>query len=352
MKRLVLLILLIATPTIAAGFEVSGWIPYWKVKEGAADARRHLDQLTEINPFSYVVNEEGKIKDLAKMKQSAWTKLIKEAKRQKVRVVPTVMWSDGAKTHAILSNQESRNKLVREIANLVKKQKYDGIDIDFEAKKAETKDYFSAFLTELKIALGNKQLSCTIESRTPPESLYRTMPVKLEFANDLPTIARVCDQVKVMTYDQRNADIKLNDAKGFLPYMPVSDVDWVRKVMVHMAQVIPKEKLVVGIPTYGHEYELRGSNERYTYKRLWSLNPEYAWETARLYNIAPGRLSSGEAGFNYIATSSPRGTLNFITWSDAEAVRQKVDLARELGLGGVAIFKIDGGEDARLWDLF
>jgi spore germination protein YaaH len=41
-----------------------------------------------------------------------------------------------------------------------------------------------------------------------------------------------------------------------------------------------------------------------------------------------------------------------VWWSDAQAAADKVKLARELGLRGVSFFKIDGGEDMGIWNLF
>lgn len=38
-------------------------------------------------------------------------------------------------------------------------------------------------------------------------------------------------------------------------------------------------------------------------------------------------------------------------WSDSLAVAQKIALAKQLGIKGVAIFKFDGGEDQGVWEL-
>ena len=44
------------------------------------------------------------------------------------------------------------------------------------------------------------------------------------------------------------------------------------------------------------------------------------------------------------------GTVRYVTWSDSVAIAQKIALAKQLGIRGVAIFKIDGGEDQNLWN--
>jgi hypothetical protein len=47
-----------------AKFEYSGWLPYWKEASSTQDALAHIDQLTEINPFVYVLQKDGTIRDM------------------------------------------------------------------------------------------------------------------------------------------------------------------------------------------------------------------------------------------------------------------------------------------------
>ena len=378
------LITFMALPASAATFEVSGWIPWWREKEGAKSAQLNLTRLSEINPFGFAVKNDGTLSDVMGIKKSPWTKLIKEARKKKVKVVPTVMWSDGARIHEILTDEDKREKHIKAIVSMVKKGKYEGVDINYEGKLAATREGFSTFLTELDKALGSKYLSCTIESRTPPDSLYTT-PREVQYVNDFKVIGQVCDRVKIMTYDQQRADIKLNAQNAATPYAPVSDVAWVRKVMTVAMAEIPKEKIMLGIPTYGYEYEIIASANRFTnYAKVWALNPQYGIDRAKEFNITPGRTAAGEMGFTYRpATTTPyfptslpvaagsaahnlvsaqslsysnltglRVPFYLVTWSDAEAVKQKVDLAKQLGIAGVAFFKIDGAEDKNIWKLF
>ena len=377
---------LIFSPALAAAqttqkLEVSGWIPYWREEQGAADALAHLDQLTEINPFVYIVQTDGTVLDAAGIADEPWKGLLQEAKKKKVRVIPTVMWSDGAAMHKILSNQKTRNKLQDDITAIAVNEGFDGVDIDFEGKWAETKDYFSLFLKGLYSRMGKKWVMCTIEARTPLDSRYLGTPPAGAglYANNFKEINKYCDRVRLMTYDQGTIDQRLNRARG-APYIPLSDPGWVEKVVQLVSKDIPKRKLAIGIPTYGYEYEVTPlSVYGYNYDVQWSFNPRYAVELARSLGITPRRMSSGEIGFAYTPAVTPPPPLDANTstlpiptglntqapaavalatapftllwWSDAQAIKDKVDLARRLGVRGVAVFKIDGGEDPAMWSV-
>ncbi|MGB4076196.1 MAG: glycosyl hydrolase family 18 protein [Minisyncoccia bacterium] len=375
----------VARAALEESFEVSGWIPYWAVSKGTRSAGENIEALSAVMPFVYAVQKDGTPKDLGGMSKASWKRLMALAKNEGIRVTPTVMWSDTDTIHAILSNSAKRAAHVQEIAELVKKKRYDGIDIDYEGKLAKTRPYFSKFLKELDEALEEKFLSCTIEARTPPEDLYTTIPASLEYANDYEAINEHCDRVNIMAYDQQRADLSLNNARRGTPYYPNADTDWVEKVMKLAAKTIDPDRLVIGIPTYGREIAVKVSPEWFeSYDQLWSVNPSYAEETAEDEDVKPSTNKAGERSYSYLPKDAsvrlsslpkaPRGTLsgdeialralayanktgksltvNVVWWSDADAVKDKIELAEELGLRGVALFKIDGGEDEDIWDLF
>lgn len=374
--------------------ETSGWLPYWKEASSTLDALQHLDQLTEINPFVYVLQSDGTIQDMAGIADEPWASLIAAAKAKKVRVIPTIMTGSGETVHKLLSNAQTRVQLEDDIAALVIREGFDGIDIDFEGKRYETRAYFSTFLKGLYQRMGKKWVMCTIESRTPLEDRYfgtTPPPDAGQYANDFVEINKYCDRVRFMTYDQQTIDMKRGseaDAAGKL-YGPVADTVWVEKAMREALKTIPKHKVVLGIATYGYEWDVTAYADGYVYDLLWSFGPGYATPIATQYGITPSRQFSGEIGFSYtpsaglaappqgaieLSAHAPSGTssadqaaagaraaaqannsnhsFRYMVWQDAQAIKDKMDLARRLGIKGVAAFRLDGGQAPGFWDVF
>lgn len=366
--------------------EFSGWIPYWRTDAGIQDVTPHLSQLTSVMPFGYTVKSNGTLSDTAKITEEPWKSFIATAKKNKVRVIPTVMWGNGDTIHKILSNTKTRIALEDEIANMVKKNGFDGIDIDFEAKKHETVDYFSTFLKGLYQRMGNKWVYCTVEARMPLNDRYSpgaTIPADAtDYANDYAQINKYCDRVEIMAYDQGVIDVRLNKARS-APYAPVADPGWVESMVTLAMNDIAKNKIIIGIPTYGYEYTVTPlATGGYKYDVLWPFNLKYATDIATKLGITPTRTSANEIGFSYdpkkLEAIAPTGSestqtqqntvsssvaqnagsqvdtsqpFNYLSWSDATAIADKVALARKLGVRGVAVFKFDGGEDQGMWNV-
>ena len=372
-------------------FEVSGWLPYWRAATSTADVLPHLNKLTEINPFGYTVKNDGTLFDAANLNSatSTYEPLISAARADHVRVIPTVMWSNTGAIDKVLSSPTLRKQNVNAIVAMVKQNNFDGVDIDYEGKKASDITYFSDFLQELYTAMGNKWVDCTIEARTPPQDLNTNAPLsQIQYANDFTAINKYCDRVRLMTYDQESIDKTLNAAAGNNIYTPVSDPKWDTAVIQLAEKTIKPSKLELGVATYGYEYNVTpyANNSGWLYDLLWSFNPGYATQLENEFHVVPMRDSAGELAFTYTPTTTPAvlpagtapatsttgnsisaavgtavvyaadpnalpGTVRYVTWSDSVAIAQKVALAKKLGIRGVAIFKLDGGEDQNIWNV-
>ena len=122
----------------------------------------------------------------------------------------------------------------------------DGIDLDYENLPAKYRGAYGAFIKTLSAKLhdaGKKISICVAYSpgmiqASPDPGFY-----------DPGVIAKHCDLVRVMCYDKHLAS---QPGHG-----PTSTAPWARSAMKYWLQHIPREKLVMGLPAYSNDYDIR-----------------------------------------------------------------------------------------------
>ncbi len=357
------------------------WLPFWKAQGGAQDVSVNLDKLDEVSPFSYEIGTGGKIIDDANINNGSWSGWFSAAHDLGTKIVPTIAWFDGGAMYNLLSNTKTRQAHEDAITALAKAQKFDGIDIDYENKFSKVKPYFSLFIQGLATRLhaAKKTLTCTIEPRSPATDIWVTPPNPLPYSDDYTVLNKYCDEIRVMAYDQGTVDLTLNAQKGSSTlYAPVADPDWVTRVLQNMLTTISPKKVMLGIPTYGYEYQVSWKNGVTTYQRVRSFTFQEAMDRADLVGIAPVRDNAGELSYAYqtstyvsaipatltsyvsstkpqvlsvTSTPLPANATNtmFVSFSDSQSALDKINLAKKYGLRGVMFFKADGELDPAIW---
>lgn len=323
----------------------SAWIPYWKKTAGVEETTANLSKLNEISPFSYTVSAMGELVDTMKLNSDPWPTLFKNARAKKVKILPSILWTDSRAIDQTLRSTTTRQAQIKKIMSEVATRNFDGIDIDYENKFASTSPFFSIFLRDLGTQLHakGKTLSCTIEARTPSASRYLVIPKVIEYANDYPSLNKYCDQVRLMVYDQGAVDIKLNMAKRLGGvYYPIADPTWARKVVELALEDINAKKLVLGVATYGYELEVTDKIKYFDYTKIRSLSYLDFLQLAVDTKTVPKRNNAGELSFVY---RTKEGKIRFASFSDAQAMADKIFVARLYNLRGIAIFKVDGESD-------
>lgn len=368
MFRKIILLLsfsVLASPFLAsaAAFEYSGWLPFWRKMSGLREITPYSKQINSLSPFSYEVNKDGSLVDKAGIANDpVWLTWLSAGQDLGMKIIPSVAWFDGEGLHSMLSSKSKRTAHINAIVKLVREKKFNGIDIDYENKKAETKPYFSAFIKELSAALKKykKTLTCTVEPRTPDKDRFKVIPKDLGYANDYAVLNKYCDEVRVMAYDQGRYDLTLNDTNKSVMYAPVADPKWVEKVIGEVLKEVSAKKVVLGVPTYGYEWQLTPNGTSTSYMRLRAHTYKTATERMSSLGLSASRSSAGELFFSYTTSTLVTATTTvpnipnitrYVTFTDKEAMQAKINLAKKMKLRGVIFFKFDGENDPELWKL-
>ena len=280
------MILAAALPLVSSAaakpkFYYGVWLPFWQAQNGASDISINLDKLQEVSPFSYEISSNGGLVDDLNIGNGSWDAWFSSARELGVKIIPTVAWFDGSSMLTLMQNTKKRQAHEDMIAALAKSENFDGIDIDYEDKPAAIRPYFSLFIQGLaqRLHAMNKTLTCTVESRTPPSD--GTVVTPDQRANNYVVLNQYCDEVRVMAYDQGLVDQNLDEAKGSSTlYAPVADPAWVNIVLQQALQDIKPSKIMLGIPTYGYEYQVTWNDGVTTYAQVRSFTFTQAMDRA------------------------------------------------------------------------
>lgn len=220
--------------------------------------------------------------------------------------------------HELLTSSQNRKRLIDNIVYVVKRDGYDGVNIDFEFIDPADGPYFTTFLRELKNSLGeNIPLSVAVFARTGKEK----WPVAYEYEN----IGKIADYVVVMAYDYSYA----TSAPG-----PVAPLWWVREVADYMAKSIPREKIILGLPTYGYDWSSAGGRATtVTFSRLNNLKNKYKL----------GEYFDQNSMSPYYIYSDEYGNKHTIWLENKTSLEEKIKVAKDYGLGGISFWRIGNG---------
>jgi spore germination protein len=237
---------------------VMGFLPYWRLDQIQSI---NPDKLSEINYFSLSVLPNGHIATVTNGETDpGWNGWIQQSTKDFLtksqimgaKVTVTISVQDNQLIQAILSSATVQQNLISDIVNQIKERKLNGINIDFEYS-GEPDDslqqeftYFSKNLsTALKAQNQNVALSLSIMPLSARDmDLY-----------NLAQLLPIYDHFIGMSYDYygQTADIAgpVAPMYGFKQGTYFFDVT---TTYSDYLKFIPKNKIIMGIPTYGWEW--------------------------------------------------------------------------------------------------
>jgi len=260
-------------------------------------------------------------------------------------------WSFGtAKFKEVAKTRFSRQTFVFSAVDFLREHNFDGLDMDWEYPKSSDKENFSALLSELRQAFDYEAEDSGKEALL----LSAAVPVgpdNVRGGYDVPAVAKALDFVNLMAYDFHG---KWESQAGHNAplFAPSSDSEWRKQLSVEFAAKMwtrlgtPKEKLVIGMPTYGRSFTLSNPSQ-------YVVNsPASGGGTAGEYTREAGFLAYYEIcemlqkGSNYIWDNEMKVPYlvkgnQWVGFDDERSIRNKMDWVKDNGYAGAMVWTVD-----------
>src|SRR6266436_2690192 len=159
----------------------------------------------------------------------------------------------------LLATPAARRNLARDIVEYAVESHEAGIVVDFEEVPDASQAHFRAFIGELAPAMHAVGLKLMI-----------ALPAR-DDAYDYEFFGKQCDAIVLMNYDQH---------WPFSPPGPIAAQDWFVENLRQVLEVVPAQKIVVGIANYAYD---------------WSETAKKQYETAAEFSIQEALLHVDES---------------------------------------------------------
>ena len=395
-----LLITFFAQPIHAADKEprkiLSGWIPYYSVKTvlplvrklptaapsaagqpAVCDASQYgpaenqaiessylftkKDLMKEVMPFWFSLKSPTVIRDDYITGNPSWpmADTVCLMRRAGLQVIPTMTdGTDKLVLSGYLSNATTRTTLVKTIVDLVLKNNFDGIDLDYEGFAfvdgnntwSTTAPRWVVFIKELSVALhaNNKLLSVSTPYLYDPKEVQKGY-----FVYAWADIASSIDRLRIMTYD-------FSVAKPG----PMGPLTWTEKTIQYAISVMSASKVYMGLPGYGRDWITSVAGKCPTSAppglvagaKAATFKMNYALAKAAIDGAVPVfNEQYSEATYSYVqsfnglsaAGAATACTVNRTVWyQNARSFADRMALVAKYRLGGAAIWTLGMEDDA------
>ena len=316
---------------------VFGYLPYWI----DGDYYRNLDLglLTHVSAFAVEVNADGTLGDDHGW---PWTALVDSAHAHGVRVILTATLFGDGQVLTLIADDEYRQTFMREIRDHIIEGNADGLNVDFEGPSANGwVSLINDFMAELTTYLHREIPGCEVSFAVPP--------VDWGGRWDQVGLANSCDYLFIMGYAFTGS---WSEASG--PTAPLTG-GW-RNITTTVTGAgdygdvtrQSPEKLILGVPYYGCEWETDGPDAGADTKEFVKY--------PRLVETLPGATTHGrvwDAASSTVWYRYETGEQWHQVWyDDPVSLGLKFDLALGAGLRGVGMWALGyEGERREPWDL-
>ncbi len=338
---------------------VDAWAPYWQTESALASFSEHTDVFRDLSFFAFRATAADSVTPYDGVDMSAAGLYRNVARSRGVAFTASIIDETPSGTMAlILADPPTRAVHVDTIVRFANDGDYDGIDLDYEKFAfsdsrdtwATTRPNWVAFVGELATALHAAGKTLTVS--VPPVYDDGQTSDSGYWVYDYAAMGRVVDHIRIMAYDYSTS------SPG-----PIAPLEWVTDLVKAAKDLVPAEKLILGVPVYGYDWVVSitgvcpGNPDDAPKRR--NVSTKSAAMIAASQGIVPTFVEgSAESSFNYtevLAGADAAGTpvsctVDRTVWyADARAVHARAYLAERQDLAGISLWSL-GSDDAVTWD--
>ena len=295
-----------------------------------ASLESHYGDIGSLSPVWFTVETDGALSSTVDPKLVSW------AAARKLPLIPTVANRD-FKPEAVQAacSEGVREKLIAALMKIAAENHFAGFELDIEEVPAPLRNTFSSFVGELAGALHkqNMLLGVAIPAPLTPGSAPEIAP-PLWVGNpragafDFRQLASVADSLTLMAYDEYTSPAQPGPVAGFA---------WVEACIRNILQLVPPQKLLLGLALY---------------YRHWSGTKvtEGPFAAARALAAKSALTFALDASHREMTLGFSEGAVKNVLWcEDASNLAARLALVDRHGLLGFAAWRL-GQEDPDVWE--
>ncbi len=332
--------------------EVVGYYASWAAQQGISPEQLPVEGFTQINyAFAAIEGPTGRIilSDRARDEKNLAELTALRNGHPALKIVLSVGgWDDSLHFSAVAASAEKRANFAQSCAELVARYGLDGVDLDWEypvsggapgvAGRPADRENFTLLLKDVRRALDGqgrrdgKTYRLTIAGGIGGGYLKNIEAQK---------VAETVDFIFLMAYDIHGSWDRYTDLLAPL-YTPEDRSPQYRYsvdsgVSAWLAQGVPAERLVLGIPLYGYVYEGVTPGKEGLYCPFRTARSAGYDALKRTYLGDPGYIK-----YWHETAQAPYlwGGQTFVSYEDGTSAAAKGELARQRGLGGIGFWEL------------
>lgn len=216
----------------------------------------------------------------------------------------------------LVENEAVQEKLIGQMLETVSNRGYSGVDVDFEYVLPENRVQYAEFVGKLRARMNENGYRVSVAVAPKVSDDQKGLLVEGE---DYALLGENADSVFLMTYEW---------GYTYGPPMAVAPLDKVRQVVEYALTRIPAERLIMGIPNYGYDWQLpyeRGVTRARTVGNVEAV--DIAAENGAVIEYAAVAQSPW---FTY----RKNGMEHVVWFEDVRSIEAKWNLINEYGLTG------------------